>query len=58
MDKKAEVLLERLLEYFEEIMSVDLSLQIWFDSGVDSHILQITDACDNNSKTYHHPRKT
>ena len=35
MDKKAEVLFERLLEYFEEIMSADLSLQIWFDSGVD-----------------------
>ena len=35
MDKKAEVLFERLLEYFEEIMAADLSLQIWFDSGVD-----------------------
>jgi hypothetical protein len=35
MDKKAEVLFERLLEYFEEIMSADLSLQTWFDSGVD-----------------------
>ena len=35
MDKKAEVLFERLLEYFEEIMAADLSLQIWFDKGVD-----------------------
>ena len=35
MDKKAEVLFERLLEYFEEIMAADLSLQIWFDRGVD-----------------------
>ena len=35
MEKKAEVLFERLLEYFEEIMVADLSLQIWFDRGVD-----------------------
>ena len=35
MDQKAEVLFERLLEYFEEIMAADLSLQIWFDRGVD-----------------------
>ena len=34
MGQKADVLFERLLEYFEEIMA-DLSLQIWFDSGVD-----------------------
>ena len=35
MDQKAEVLFERLLEYFEEIMAADLSLQILFDRGVD-----------------------
>ena len=35
MDQKAEVLFERLLEYFEEIIAADLSLQTWFDSGVD-----------------------
>ena len=35
MDQKAEVLFEKLLEYFEEIMAADLSLQTWFDSGVD-----------------------
>ena len=34
MNQKAEVLFERLLEYFEEIMA-DLSLQIWFDREVD-----------------------
>jgi len=34
MNQKAEVMFERLLEYFEEIMA-DLSLQIWFDRGVD-----------------------
>ena len=32
--QKAYVQFERLLEYFEEIMA-DLSLQIWFDRGVD-----------------------
>jgi hypothetical protein len=35
MGQKADVLFERLLEYFEEIMAADLSLQIWFDRGVD-----------------------
>ena len=35
MNQKAEVLFERLLEYFEEIIAADLSLQTWFDSGVD-----------------------
>ncbi len=35
MNQKAEVLFERLLEYFEEIIASDLSLQTWFDSGVD-----------------------
>ncbi len=34
MGQKADVQFERLLEYFEEIMA-DLSLQIWFDRGVD-----------------------
>ena len=35
MGQIADVQFEKLLEYFEEIMSADLSLQIWFDSGVD-----------------------
>jgi hypothetical protein len=35
MNQKAEVLFERLLEYFEEIIASDLSLQTWFDRGVD-----------------------
>ena len=35
MDQKADVQFEKLLEYFEEIMAADLSLQTWFDSGVD-----------------------
>ena len=35
MGQKADVQFERLLEYFEEIMAADLSLQTWFDSGVD-----------------------
>jgi hypothetical protein len=34
MGQIADVQFERLLEYFEEIMA-DLSLQIWFDRGVD-----------------------
>ena len=34
MGQIADVQFEKLLEYFEEIMA-DLSLQIWFDSGVD-----------------------
>ena len=35
MGQKADVQFERLLEYFEEIIAADLSLQTWFDSGVD-----------------------
>ena len=35
MGQKADVQFERLLEYFEEIMAADLSLQTWFDRGVD-----------------------
>ena len=35
MNQKAEVLFERLLEYFEEIIAADLSLQTWFDREVD-----------------------
>lgn len=35
MGQKADVQFERLLEYFEEIMAADLSLQIWFDREVD-----------------------
>ena len=34
MGQIADVQFEKLLEYFEEIMA-DLSLQIWFDRGVD-----------------------
>ena len=35
MGQIADVQFERLLEYFEEIIAADLSLQTWFDSGVD-----------------------
>jgi len=35
MGQIADVQFEKLLEYFEEIIAADLSLQTWFDSGVD-----------------------
>ena len=35
MGQIADVQFERLLEYFEEIIASDLSLQTWFDRGVD-----------------------
>ena len=35
MEQIADVQFERLLEYFEEIIASDLSLQTWFDRGVD-----------------------